>query len=824
MQAILKVGTLLMLALLTPRMSIAVPTFDSFDQQPVLAATEQAGAYFVDRYPPAVFESAPFQGDNRLHVQISQADSQPNRPPAFSSSFYNTQGRDYLHPDAVTVQIDLHVGSDWDVNLRRADIWAVGVDGSNAVSKYAILGVTSQGGLRFRVFDDSIGFVNLSYPISTNRWYRLTVSLTCTSIQYRIDGNLVYTDSNLNGTASFRTSDIQAFNFGDTTYDIYWDNFQTDPLPNGCFCTPGGDDDADGIPNSVESTNNFCRDSDLDGVPDYLDRDSDNDGIPDSRECGQAICPDTDGDGTKDFLDLDSDADGLFDVIEGGGYTLDADKNGRLDTFTDTNLDGLDDTLALNPLPIPDSDGNGVPDFRQASFVLQDRFYFVWNGFLNQSNIAVFINKLPSANARVQIELLDIDGHVRSQSGFQLAPHQEFDFPINQLEGFQADSYGLVRVSFSPPGAIDGHTALYRFGTSDLEYELIREHQNSIRGVSYASFNTIQPSRRPVDQQNLVIHWLQLSNHDLNSWKSFTVNRYLSGGSLLESRRLSIPPQGRRDIQAGHTDSVQGRVGTVEVIPDDPSAAYGGELFRTGSNAPTGVQPTRFDFGIADKLEPGTVLPQYVSVSRGAGGVNYLELTNLSNVRDDIAVEVDSNFGSQLLFTSYSLEPRQQIHLDLSQVLHSGEAGYARIASANQHAVLVKSSVYFFKPDGQVADAYSAPGRTLVSGQGFSVYNVFLNQQNWLKLFNTSNAQVSAFVDAYDLNGVLLGTRTLLLDPHSGQDLELKLSLFFPLGTDTYGTIVVRTPAADALAADLLRIRNSALGPYVDLAKILSFR
>ncbi len=802
----------------------AAPRLDPFDSQPVLAPSEVPDAYYPDRYRPAVFESAPFGGDNRLHVEINQADSQANRPPAFSSTFYNTQGRAFLTPGAVTAQIDIYVAPDWATSRRRADLWAVGIDNTAAVSKYPTFGITSEGILRFRVFDDSIGWVDLNHPIAVGNWYRLTISLTCTAVQYRVNNVLVYSDPVLRGTVSFRSSIIQGYNWGDPTYDLYFDNYRTDTLDNGCFCVPGDDDDGDGTPNATESSNSFCVDSDLDGVPDYLDLDSENDGIPDSVECGQAVCPDTDGDGTADYLDLDSDNDGLLDITEGGGASYDTNFDGLIDGFTDLNSDGLDDRLFSSPLPIPDSDGDGTPDFRQVGFVLQNLFYFVWNGFLDQSNLAVFFNKLDSGTATVTIEILDINGFVRSSQSFDLGPKQEFDFPLEILEGFAENEYGLARVTFSPPGAIDGHTALYKFGVDEVQYELIREHQNSIFGSSFASWNTNQPSRNPSQLGNVVLNWLQLSNHHMTVGKWFTVRRYLGVGALFSTLRVYIPPQGRRDIAAGHEDLVLGRSGTVHVIPDDPTSPYGGELFRYGGDSPVGLFPSTFSFGLADKLEQGFSVPQFVSVSRGAGGVNYLELSNLTEEDQTIHVTVDSNFGERLLDADYDFDSMQQAHFDMNEVLRPGEAGYARIFSTSNSPVLVKSTVYFFKPDGSVSDAYNAPGKLLVSGEVFSSYNVFLEQLNWLKVFNTSAGEVEVDVDAYSYLGVLLGTRTFKVPANSGRDYELKGHLNLPLGSDQYGALVLRSRPSGVLAADVVRIRSSQNGDSIDLGKIFAFR
>jgi len=75
----------------------------------------------------------------------------------------------------------------------------------------------------------------------------------------------------------------------------------TTPQPTGTDTGAGTadtgplDSDGDGIPDSVEGTNDF----DGDGFPNYLDADSDNDGVPDSVEGTK----DVDGDGIPDYLD-----------------------------------------------------------------------------------------------------------------------------------------------------------------------------------------------------------------------------------------------------------------------------------------------------------------------------------------------------------------------------------------------------------------------------------------------------------------------------------------------------------------------------------------
>jgi large repetitive protein len=97
-------------------------------------------------------------------------------------------------------------------------------------------------------------------------------------------------------------------------------------------------------------------DTDGDGIADNLDLDDDNDGVLDAVE-GNG---DKDGDGLPDSKDLDSDNDGIPDTIENGAP--DADKDGIIDGFVDTNGDGLSDPLATNPIVQLDSDGDGKPN------------------------------------------------------------------------------------------------------------------------------------------------------------------------------------------------------------------------------------------------------------------------------------------------------------------------------------------------------------------------------------------------------------------------------------------------------------------------------
>lgn len=175
------------------------------------------------------------------------------------------------------------------------------------------------------------------------------------------------------------------------------------------------DSDDDGILDSFEDLNLDAdndpstdpTDTDNDGIPDYLDIDSDDDGIPDNIEAQatfdyiapsgedfngnglddsydenglMGIIPeDTDGDGIPDYVDADSDNDGIPDAIEGHDYNHDGIADLTL-IGSDKDNDGLDDGYEGDRTvdrdvndemddprdTLPDTDGDGIPDYRDA--------------------------------------------------------------------------------------------------------------------------------------------------------------------------------------------------------------------------------------------------------------------------------------------------------------------------------------------------------------------------------------------------------------------------------------------------------------------------
>jgi hypothetical protein len=217
----------------------------------------------------------------------------------------------------------------------------------------------------------------------------------------------------MQGIAVSRTGRIYVVDSGLTIprIEVFADDLKPDKDGDALQGASDSDEDGDGIRDSAERLDvaaaeegaelnalNEENDTDGDGIPNWRDLDSDADGICDIIEAGlpdedsdclvdnpedlngngiadivdesaggvPAPLPDTDGDGLPDFLDGDSDGDGICDVSE-TDQGIDDNGDCVYDNEEDLDNDGLADALFVaggEPLILTDSDGDGIPDYR----------------------------------------------------------------------------------------------------------------------------------------------------------------------------------------------------------------------------------------------------------------------------------------------------------------------------------------------------------------------------------------------------------------------------------------------------------------------------
>lgn len=233
----------------------------TFDDPVVTGPTQAPGVWYTDRYAPASFTNGVQGAENVLVQMIDQADSAANRPPSFSSTFYNTQGRKLDAPALTALaSIDLYVaGSCTSLANRAAGFWATGVDGTNAISAYPIIEYTTGGndlltnpndtivGNRFRAYNVITGeWQSLAAVTTTDVWYTLNIALDAANdlITYSVGANTWSVTAG--GTQRLDNVILQGHNnfpyanFAGPSYAIAWDNLSLAAVPEASAFLFGG--------------------------------------------------------------------------------------------------------------------------------------------------------------------------------------------------------------------------------------------------------------------------------------------------------------------------------------------------------------------------------------------------------------------------------------------------------------------------------------------------------------------------------------------------------------------------------------------------------
>jgi hypothetical protein len=212
----------------------------------------------MDRYLPNSFANVgTFAGrDNVLGIGIDPAQGLNLRPPAYQSSFYNTQGRQHDISGGVGdwISAALYIPREWNNAANgnvRTDMWGVmtdGTSGSNGlnVTGYPIIGFTNYGGAaRLRWWEDTGagGWNDLATPINYDDWNEFKILFTGSSYEYYVNDALVAIDVTVDGSTGFKATIMQAYNFcGDTSlpnaqcsaYRANWSNTQIpEPMTAG---------------------------------------------------------------------------------------------------------------------------------------------------------------------------------------------------------------------------------------------------------------------------------------------------------------------------------------------------------------------------------------------------------------------------------------------------------------------------------------------------------------------------------------------------------------------------------------------------------------
>lgn len=471
-----------------------------------------------------------------------------------------------------------------------------------------------------------------------------------------------------------------------------------------------------------------------------------------------------------------------------------------------------------------DLDGNNEqqyldlnPKYYSAALSYQSVVYTSWNHFLNQENIVEIYNKTTSPLA-VFVSLFDGSGNQVEQTDFMLNSYKQRDTILSGFDNFTTDSYGIVKIELSHSDN-GGRVFYYKQDTNNIDYQFAfgLPFANTLMGSSYVTFNTYNPTRN-VDQQNdLIAQWLSIVNLNKSGLKHFDVIRYDQVGTVIDQRTISVSPYGRRDIEGGHENPGPDNVGLIRVAPSDLTSPYIAQLVRYSGNAPVGTVPNNYYFAYPLIAQEGSNEVQYAPISTGANGVNWLEVVNTSQMPTEVYVELYDNQGKLVGAFDVYLESHGQRHINVGERLSAGNSGIAILRPQGSAAIIAQSMFYFFDAiSGNVTSMYGTQAKTISPGTTLSgTYNLFLNNYNWLKVFNISNERVSVNLSVYaDPNNPTV--LSFELPPKSGRDLGLHESLAYGTTTNSYGVFKVESNKSSSLVCELLRIRPHSDGAYID--------
>lgn len=187
-------------------------------------------SWYTDRFDPATFEAAEFDGDNRLHIGISGEDSQ-------SDSFDNYQGKkkDFGdNPYDYSIVGDLYVGSDWGTGDWNVGMWGTLKDEDGNVSGYPIVSYRNSDDVDagFYGFDYvNGGWFDLMDVNDFGQWYSFEMAYDQLGLSYYINGQKSGGFADTFEHDEIANIILNSYNFGED-YDVYWDNVGTrQPIP-----------------------------------------------------------------------------------------------------------------------------------------------------------------------------------------------------------------------------------------------------------------------------------------------------------------------------------------------------------------------------------------------------------------------------------------------------------------------------------------------------------------------------------------------------------------------------------------------------------------
>ena len=175
-----------------------------------------------------------------------------------------------------------------------------------------------------------------------------------------------------------------------------------------------------------------------------------------------------------------------------------------------------------------------------------------------------------------------------------------------------------------------------------------------------------------------------------------------------------------------------------------------------------------------------------------------MELANSSARGLRCNVIITGYDGKEKLKKRIYLRAHQQIHINAGSYLEPNQSGLfvasqGRVQSKQQsisYGLAATGVSYYHNDDGSIKATSSAGSVLPVIEKPITSYNLYLDSENWLRLFNFDNDASSISISIIDVTGDII-EKQFTIQPMHG--IEIPLHEFSEYGTlaDTYGEIII---------------------------------
>jgi len=431
-------------------------------------------------------------------------------------------------------------------------------------------------------------------------------------------------------------------------------------------------------------------------------------------------------------------------------------------------------------------------------------------------NIASITN-LQQIQLNISVEYRDLLGNIQNSAKTAIAANRRFDFIVNDL-GLKPNTYGTVCIETDAiaDGAWTGGVAIYKPDTRNsipafgdkFDYVLNYPFANPKTGATTFPLNTYHLGTDPA---SAVANWISMSDARPGDGQGVngTLVYFNEAGLVSGSNDVRLPDGGRLDF-SGH-EGIGGpknkdAIGLVQFVPSRPDTEYYMTVTRYFYDCP-GASCSNFLTAFAIPDRPATAAAVSGGVSTVDGEISIVELNNVTKNSATAKVTLNAEDGTNLGSPQIALPKMGTQHIIVNKVGSTGFLANDSRASAtvtvNSGFVSALSLFYKLDTKGKLVYGYAAPLAGSPGAVQLTVFNTFINQQNNLELYNSSNESIQGAVDFIDYTGRNVFNTPATIPAHGTYHLNNAVtSLTVP--KDLYGTIIVQASKPGIVARNFV--------------------